>query len=124
MRQWPVPFGVGLALGIVGTALLAPRLGPYLPEAWRPKQTLIVGEILQKVDRADQVRLVVETEWGVLLASFTGEAGEKVRLLVEEGDEVAFAMAAYQAFVDNPEVVRVLKGGHPDRPSPSTEQPG
>jgi hypothetical protein len=76
------------------------------------------------VDRAGQVRLVVETEWGTLLASFTGEAGEKVRVLVEEGDEITFAMGIYQAFVDNPEVVRVLKGGYPDRSLPASGQPG
>jgi hypothetical protein len=124
MRQWPVAFGVGLAVGILGTALLASRVAPYLSEAWRPKQTLIVGEVLQKVEQADRVRLVLETEWGALLATFTGEAGERVRVLVEEGDEVTFAMAAYQAFVDNPMIARVVKGGNQERRLPSTEQPG
>lgn len=124
MRQWAIAFGIGLALGIAGTALLPLWLGPYLPEAWRPTQTLIVGEVVQKVEREVQVRLVVETEWGALLATFTDEAAEKVRLLVDEGDEVAFVLATYQPFLENPEIARVLKGGAQEHPPASSGQPG
>ena len=124
MRYWAIPLGIGVALGIAGTVLLTRGIAPYLPEGWRPTQTLIVGEILQKVEREGQVRLVVETEWGALLATFTDEAGEKVRLLVDEGDEVALVLSAYQPFVDNPEVARVLKGGSPAPPADSSGQPG
>lgn len=124
MRRLATAFAIGLALGAV-LALLVPRLlSPLLPESWRPAQTLIVGQVLQKVEREAQVRLVVETEWGALLASFTDEAGEKVRLLVDEGDEIALVLSAYQPFVDNPEVARVLKGGAPAPPSDSSGQPG
>ena len=124
MRHWAIAFGIGLALGISGTVLLPLLLGPYLPGAWRPAQTLIVGEVLQKVEREAQVRLVVDTEWGALLATFTGEAAEKVRVLVDEGDEVAFVLGAYQPFVENPEITRVLKGGAQEQPPASGGQPG
>ncbi|MBI2080462.1 MAG: hypothetical protein HYT86_01870 [candidate division NC10 bacterium] len=124
MRQRAIVLGIGLVLG-AAAALLVPRwLAPALPESWRPEQTLIVGQVLQKVERETQVRLVVETEWGALLASFTDEAAERVRLLVDEGDEVALVLSAYQPFVDNPEVARVVKGGAPTPPSDSSGQPG
>lgn len=124
MRRLAIAFGVGLALG-AAAALLVPRwLAPVLPESWRPTQTLIVGQVLQKVEQEARVRLVVETEWGALLASFTDEAAERIRLLVDEGDEVALVLSAYQPFVDNPEVARVLKGGAPAPPSDSSGQPG
>lgn len=124
MRHLAIAFGIGLALGIAGTVLLPRWLGPHLPDGWRPTQTLIVGEVLQKAEREEAVRLVVETEWGALLASFTNEAAEKVRLLVDEGDEVAFVLGTYQPFVDNPEIARVLKGGQQENPPAPSGQPG
>jgi len=124
MRHSAIAFGIGLALGIAGTAFLPLRLGSYLPAAWRPAQTLIVGDVLQKVEREAQVRLVVETEWGALLATFTDEAAERVRILVDEADEIAFVLPTYQPFLDNPEVARVLKGGALERPPASSGQPG
>ena len=124
MRRWAIAFGIGLALGIAGTALLPLWLGPYLPEAWRPTQTLIVGEVVQMVEREAQVRLVVDTEWGALLATFSDEAAERVRLLVDEGDEVAFVLATYQPFLENPEVARVVKGRLQEHPPAPSGQPG
>ena len=99
-------------------------MGPYLPEAWRPTQTLIVGEVVQMVEREAQVRLVVDTEWGALLATFSDEAAERVRLLVDEGDEVAFVLATYQPFLENPEVARVVKGRLQEHPPAPSGQPG
>jgi len=124
MRRWAVAFGIGLALGIAGTALPPRWLGPYLPEAGRPAQTLIVGEVVQKVEREAQVRLVVDTEWGALLATFTDEAADRVRLLVDEGDEVALVLTTYQPFLENPEVARVVKERSQEHPPAPSGQPG
>ena len=64
--------------------------------------------VLGKSREEGRLLLKLETERGVLLATFT-ERVEEIDLLVEKGDRVTLRVAQYQPFLTDPTLDRVVK---------------
>jgi hypothetical protein len=73
--------------------------------------------VLGKSREEGRLLLKLETEGGVLLATFT-ERVEEIDLLVEKGDRVTLRVAQYQPFLTDPRLDRVVK---PEVESPPPE---
>lgn len=116
---------VGFVLGVV-TALAAPRwFDAYLPASFFPSG-VVEGEVTEKSTEAARLLLKLETDDGVLLASFT-ERVEEIDLLVEKGDRVSLRVPRYEPFLTDPSIERVMEAGaekEPERRPATTVAPG
>jgi hypothetical protein len=104
-----VPFILGLILGILCTIYLPKYVQPYLPESMLVKDTKIKGTVTAKEKKGDALLLTVNTPEGVLLATFKKKADD-VNLLINEKDEIQFALPKDTAFIDDPKIIQVVKG--------------
>ncbi len=104
-----VPFVLGLILGILCTIYLPKYVRPFIPESMLGKETEVKGIVTAKEKKGDALLLTVHTPEGVLLATFKKKADD-VNLLVNENDEIKFILPKNMAFIDDPEIVRVVKG--------------
>ncbi|MFQ5680144.1 MAG: hypothetical protein ACE5HP_11880 [Gemmatimonadota bacterium] len=106
-------FLLGVGVGVAGT-LLTPRLGgDYLPEAVRPAEVEVTGEVLGKRLEEERLLLTLETPAGAILATFRRRVPE-IDLLVEAGDTVTLGLRRYEPFVEDPAVNGVRKGRRSD----------
>jgi hypothetical protein len=108
LKQYTIPFVVGLILGIVGTIFLPDYVGPYIPEAIIGKPTVVEGIVTAKQKKADSLLLTVNTAQGALLATFDRQVDE-INLLVNEKDKVEFTLPKYKPFIEDPRIIRVVK---------------
>lgn len=113
---------VGFVLGGM-TVLLAPGwLDALIPENLRPGNA-IEGRVLDKSTESGRLLLKVETDQGVLLATFT-DRQEEIDLLVEPNDRLALRLTRYEPFLENPRIERVRKERAPSpATSPSSAPP-
>lgn len=98
---------LGLILGFALAQLMPVWWERYLPDSMRMGR-LVVGEVLEKGERSDQLLLRISTEDGVLLATFTDKVDE-IDLLVESGDNITMRIQGYQPFLNDPPIERVRK---------------
>lgn len=104
-------FFLGFIFGILAgaiAAVVAPSWWQTLvPDALFPGGSM-EGVVLGKSREEGRLLLKLETEGGVLLATFT-ERLEEIDLLVEKGDRVTLRVAQYQPFLTDPRLDRVVK---------------
>jgi hypothetical protein len=77
------------------------------------------SEVLDKSREEGRLLLKLDTEGGVLLATFT-ERVEEIDLLVEKGDRVTLRAARYEPFLTDPRLDRVIKPEAASLPATST----
>jgi hypothetical protein len=113
-------FFPGLLLGFIAGAVavaVAPSWWQSLvPDVLFPGGSM-EGLVLGKSREEDRLLLKLETEGGVLLATFT-ERVEEIDLLVENGGRVTLHVPQYQPFLTDPRLERVVK---PEVSSPPPE---
>ena len=117
-------FFPGLVIGVVVGAILA----VVSPSWWQRlvPDTLFPGgviesEVLGKSREDGRLLLKLQTEGGVLLATFTQKV-EEIDLLVDQGDRVTLRSGGYEPFLPDPRVDRVTKPAAVSL-SPSTTTP-
>jgi hypothetical protein len=111
------PFVFGLALGVLCTIFLPKYVRPYLPESVMGKETVVKGTVMAKEKKGNALLLTVNTSRGALLATFT-KKGDEVNLLVNEKDDIEFILEKYRAFIDDPNITRVVKAEQISSPEP------
>ncbi len=100
-------FFLGLIVGAIGVVVAPSWWQSFLPDALFPggsMESLVLGKSREE----GRLLLKLETEGGVLLATFT-ERVEEIDLLVEEGDRVTLHVPQYQPFLTDPRLDRVVK---------------
>ncbi len=110
MRQALITLIIGIALGAAGTVYLPGAVQSYLPDALAGRKLIVTGTVVAKEKKAAALLLTLNTPQGALLATFTRNADE-TNLLVGAGDAVEFRIRSYQPFIEDPTVLRVVKGG-------------
>jgi hypothetical protein len=111
---------LGVVLGVAGTSVVHYWLGPSLFSRFQDG-SLIEGQVLDKAPEADRLLLKVETEHGVLLATFT-QRQEAIALLVDRGDTITLGVREYQPFLEDPAIARVRRPKPPiESEEPSVE---
>jgi hypothetical protein len=110
-------FLIGLALGIAGTVYLPGTVRPYLPQWVMGKTIVVKGAVAAKQKKENVLLLTVETPEGVLLATFTRKVDE-INLLINEKDSIEFTLPKYMPFIDDPQIIRVVKEQQP-APAPA-----
>jgi hypothetical protein len=108
LKQYTIPFVVGLILGVLGTIFLPNYVRPYIPEAIIGKATVVEGTVTAKQKKVDTLLLTVNTPQGALLATFDRQVDE-INLLVNEKDKIEFTLAKYMPFIEDPKIIRVVK---------------
>jgi hypothetical protein len=103
-----IPFVFGIILGIVCMIYLPKYVRPYLPEFVVGKETVVKGTVEAKEKKGDALLLTVSTPEGALLATFNKKADE-INLLINEKDEIQFALPKYMPFINDPKIIRVVK---------------
>ena len=104
-----VPFLSGCILGILCAIYLPAYVRPYLPDTLDGKETVVKGTVTAKEKKADALLLTVNTPEGALLATFKKKADE-VSLLINEKDEIQLTLPKYLPFIDDPNIIGVVKG--------------
>jgi hypothetical protein len=103
------PFVIGLIAGILGTVFVPGYVRPYLPQ-WIAGKTIVVqGTVAAKQKKDNVLLLTVATPEGMLLATFRKKADE-INLLINEKDTIDFTLPKYMPFIEDPKIVRVMKG--------------
>jgi hypothetical protein len=113
---------LGMILGLVLAHYAPVWFDSYLPDSLRPGDP-VVGEVLDKDERTDQLLLKISTDDGVLLATFTDKR-EEIDLLVESGDLITLRVEGYEPFLNDPPIERVqktVKSAEAEPPPPSKE---
>ncbi len=105
---------MGVALGVAGTVLVSRWAGPTLMSAFQGSEA-VEGRVLDKALESDRLLLKIETEDGVLLATFT-ERQAQIDLLVDPGDTLALDAREYRPFLEDPGLARVRKPKPPHEP--------
>lgn len=100
-------FLIGLISGLVFAQFMPVWWERYLPDSLRTGR-IVVGEVLDKSERPDQLLLKISTEEGVLLATFTDKLDE-IDLLVDNGDNITLRVEGDQPFLNDPPIERVRK---------------
>ncbi len=117
-------FFPGLILGFIAgamAAVIAPSWWQSLvPDSLFPGGAM-ESVVLGKSREEGRLLLKLETEGGVLLATFTQRV-EEIDLLVEKGDRVTLRAARYEPFLIDPRLDRVVKP-EADSPPPTTTTP-
>ncbi len=104
-------FFPGLILGFIAGAIAAVVSPSWwqslVPDALFPRGAM-ESVVLEKSLDEGRLLLRLDTEGGVLLATFTQKADE-IDLLVEKGDRVTLRAARYEPFLSDPRIDRVVK---------------
>jgi hypothetical protein len=111
MRGWTfliVTLLVGAGLGVAGTVYLPPMVDPYLPPQLRIRARVVEGQVVGKQRESSRLLLKIQTETGVILATYTKRVAE-VDLLVEPGDTIALELRNNEPLVDEPPIERVKR---------------
>ena len=111
MRGWTiliVTLLVGAGLGAAGTVYLPPMVDPYLPKELRIRARGVEGLLLNKQGEPNRLLMTIQTETGVILATYTNRVAE-VDLLVEPGDTIALELRNDEPVVDEPHIERVKR---------------
>jgi hypothetical protein len=111
MRRWTLPIvtlAVGAGLGAAGTVYLPPMVDPYLPPQLRIRARVVEGQVVNKQREPDRLLVKIQTETGMILATFTKRVAE-VDLLIEPGDTIALDLRSDQPVVDEPPIERVKR---------------
>ena len=103
-----VPFVFGLILGILGTIFLPNYVRPYIPDWVEGKGAAVQGTVTAKLKKENALLLTVNTPEGALLATFRKRIDE-IGLLVNEKDMIEFTLPKYTPFVDDPQIIRIVK---------------
>ena len=105
---------LGVVLGVAGTILARHWVGPNLLSPFQ-KSGLVEGVVLDTALEPDRLLLKIESEHGVLLATFT-QRQEEIDLLVDPGDTIALDVRDYEPFLADPAIKRVRKPKPPIEP--------
>ena len=111
MRLWTVlvvTLLIGAGLGVAGTVYLPPMVDPYLPPQLRIRARVVEGLVVGKQREPNRLLLKIQTESGVILATYTKRVAE-VDLLVEPGDTIALELRNAEPVVDEPPIERVKR---------------
>jgi hypothetical protein len=111
MRGWAtsiVTLLVGAGLGVAGTVYVPPVVDPYLPKELKIRARVVEGQVTTKQREPNRVLVKLQTEQGVVLATFTKRVAE-IDLLIEPGDTIALALRSDEPFVDDPQIERVKR---------------
>jgi hypothetical protein len=111
MRGWAtsiVTLLVGAGLGVAGTVYVPPVVDPYLPKELKIRARLVEGQVTNKQREPNRVLVKLQTDQGVVLATFTKRVAE-IDLLIEQGDTIALALRSDEPFVDDPQIERVKR---------------
>lgn len=111
MRGWTlliVTLLVGAGLGAAGAIYGPPMVDPYLPKQLRIRAHVVEGLVLGKQREPNRLLLKIQTEAGVILATYTKRVAE-VDLLVEPGDAIALELRNDEPVVDDPHIERVKR---------------
>jgi len=104
-------FFPGFFLGVIAGAIAA-VVAPSWWQTLMPDSLFPGGAmesvVLGKSREEGRLLLKLETQGGVLLATFT-ERVDEIDLLVESGDRVTLRVAQYQPFLTDPRLDRVIK---------------
>ena len=103
-----IPFVFGLILGILGTIFLPNYVRPYIPDWATGKAAAVKGTVTAKQKKENTVLLTVNTPDGALLATFRKRVDE-ISLLVNEKDVIEFTLPQYTPFIDDPQIIRIVK---------------
>ncbi len=103
------PLLIGIAFGVLGTIYLPGYARPYLPDWIMGKTAIVKGTVEAKQKKENVLLLTVATPEGVLLATFRRKVDE-INLLVNEKDTIDFTLPRYMPFIEDPRIVRVIKG--------------
>lgn len=103
-----VPFVFGLILGILGAIFLPTYVRPYIPQWVMGKTIVVKGTVAAKQKKDTVLLLTVDTPEGVLLATFNKKVDE-INLLINEKDAIEFTLPKYMPFIDDPQIIRVVK---------------
>ena len=103
------PLLVGIVAGVLGTIYGPGYARPYFPEWIMGKTTIVKGTVEAKQKKENVLLLTVGTPEGVLLATFKKKVDE-INLLVNEKDTIDFTLPKYMPFIEDPGIVRVIKG--------------
>jgi hypothetical protein len=107
-------FFLGLIAGAI-TAVVSPSWWHMLvPDALFPGGAM-ESVVLGKSREDSRLLLKLQTEGGVLLATFTQRV-EEIDLLVEKGDHVTLRAARYEPFLTDPRLDRVVKSEEASAP--------
>jgi hypothetical protein len=111
MRLWTVlvvTLLIGAGLGVAGTVYLPPMVDPYLPKELRIRARVVEGLVLNKQREPNRLLVKIQTETGVILATYKKRVAE-VDLLVEPGDTIALELRRDEPVVDDPPIERVKR---------------
>ena len=121
-RSLIVPLLIGIIAGILGTVFLPGYVRPYLPEWIAGKTVVVKGTVEAKQKKDSALLLTVETSDGVLLATFTRKVDE-INMLIDVKDAIEFTLPKYLPFIEDPKIVRVVRGGQPGAGMGPAEKP-
>jgi hypothetical protein len=111
VRGWSlllVTLLVGAGLGVAATVYGPPIVDPYLPKDFRIQARVVEGQVASKQREPNRLLVKIQTDKGVLLATFTKRVAE-VDLLIDAGDTIALGLRSDQPFVDDPLIERVTR---------------
>src|SRR5262249_30903759 len=120
VRGWAiliVTLLVGGGLGGAGNVYLPPIGDPHLPPplplpargvAGQVLGSAVEGQVGSKQREPNRLLVKIQTETGVILATYTKRVAE-VDLLVEPGDTIALALRNDEPVVDDPTIERVKR---------------
>jgi hypothetical protein len=101
-------FLFGLVLGILGAIFLPNYVRPYIPQWVMGKTIVVKGTVAAKQKKENVLLLTVDTREGILLATFNRKVDE-INLLINEKDTIEFTLPKYMPFIDDPQIIRVVK---------------
>lgn len=109
-------FLLGLIVGGLAVVIAPSWWASLVPDSLFPQET-VSGLVLQKDRESGQLLVKLETNEGVLLATFT-ERQDAIDLLIEVGDTVTLRVPRYEPFLTDPRLERVRKPEPSKIPAP------
>ncbi len=97
---------LGILIGLAAATLMPGFWQTLVPQGWKTAPT--EGVVEEKGWEEDRLLLTLVTSDGAVLATFTQRVSE-IDLLVVPGDTVSLSLDGYRPFVEDPEIVRVVK---------------
>ncbi len=97
---------LGILIGLAAATLMPRFWQRLVPQRWKTAPT--EGVVEEKRWEEDRLLLTLVTSDGAVLATFTQRVSE-IDLLVVPGDTVSLSLDGYRPFVEDPEIVRVIK---------------
>lgn len=97
---------LGIVLGLAAAVVMPQFWNRLLPQGWKGEP--VEGVVESKRWEDDHLLLTLLTVDGAVLATFRSKVAE-IDLLVAPGDTVSLELGRYRPFVEDPEIVRVVK---------------